>query len=68
MRLWRSLGGKRMLTYPYTTFVGRADKWGLSYRRFNLRVNEDTTTPYSILHVGPFEFFSRPAYREMDWF
>ena len=57
-----------MLRYPYTTFVGKAQSWGLSYKRYDLVLSSDTTTPYSILHLGPFEFFSRPKSREIDWF
>lgn len=68
MNLWRTLKGKLMLRYPYTTFVGRASSWGLSFKRYSLVLSSDTTTPYSILHVGPFEFFSRPKSREIDWF
>jgi hypothetical protein len=59
MSLWRTLKGKWAMTYPNTVFIGKAP-WGLSYRRFSLALSEDTTTPYSILHVGPFEFFIRP--------
>ena len=68
MRLWRTLKGKLMLRYPYTTFVGRAQSWGFSFKRYNLVLSSDTTTPYSILHLGPLEFFSRPKSREIDWF
>ncbi len=68
MKFWKTLKGKLMLRYPYTTFVGRHHKWGLSFKRYNLVLSRDTTTPYSILHIGPFEFFSRPKSREMDWF
>ena len=57
-----------MLRYPNTTFVGRAEKWGLSFKRYDFVLSSDTTTPYSILHIGPFEFFSRPKSREIDWF
>ena len=68
MSLWRTLKGKLMLRYPYTTFVGRVKKWGFSYKRHNLVLSPDTTTPYSILHLGPYEFFMRPKSREIDWF
>lgn len=68
MGIWYTLKGKRMLKYPYTTYLGRTNKWGLSYTKYNLRLSPDTTTPYSILHIGPFEFFSRPHSRDMDWF
>ncbi len=57
-----------MLTFPYTVFVGRVQEWGLSFNTFDFVLSEDTTTPYSILHVGPFEFFIRPKSRAMDWF
>ena len=60
MRFWRTLKGRLAVTYPNTVFVGRVEKWGFSYNRYHLRVSEDTTTPYSILHLGPFEFFIRP--------
>ena len=60
MRIWHTLKGDLAVTYPKTVFVGRAPKWGLSYKRYSLFLSEDTTTPYSILHVGPFEFFIRP--------
>jgi hypothetical protein len=60
MRLWRTAKGKQALTYPKTVHVGRTSNWGFSYKRFSLVLSEDTTTPYSILHIGPFEFFIRP--------
>jgi len=68
MSLWRTMKGKLMLTFPYTVFVGRSPKWELSHRRYDLVLSEDTTTPYSILRVGPLEFFIRPSARELDWF
>lgn len=68
MKLWQTLKGKWMLTFPYTTFMGKVSKWGLSYKRYSFVVSSDTTTPYSILHVGPFEFFVRPSARALDWF
>ena len=68
MKLWQTMKGNWMLTYPYTVFVGKVRDWGFSYKRYSLVLNEDTTTPYSILHVGPFEFFVRPRASEMDWF
>ncbi len=68
MRLWQTLKGKWMLTYPYTTFVSKVDTWGLSFKRFDFVLSDDTTTPYSILRVGPYEFFMRPKAREIDWF
>ena len=68
MGIWYTLKGKPMLKYPYVTYLGRTSKWGLSLKSMSLRLSEDTSTPYSILHVGPFEFFSRPRSRDMDWF
>ena len=70
MRFWRTLKGKLMLTFPHIVSIGRGDSigWGLSYKRFELRLSRDTTTPYSILHLGPFEFFIRPKSRAIDWF
>ena len=68
MGFWRTLKGKLMFRFPYTTFVGKVDSWGLSYKKYNFVLSGDTTTPYSILHIGPFEFFSRPKAREIDWF
>ena len=68
MKLWRTLKGKLMLTSPYLVFLGRAESWGCSYRKYSLVVSSDTTTPYSILHMGPFEFFIRPKSRAIDWF
>ena len=60
MRLWQTLKGRWAITFPYTVFIGRVRRWGFSYNRYSLFVSEDTTTPYSILHLGPFEFFVRP--------
>ncbi len=68
MRLWQTLKGKWMITFPYVVSIDRDQGWGLSYKRYNLVVNSDTTTPYSILHLGPFEFFIRPTSRSIDWF
>ena len=68
MRVWQTLKGKWMLTYPYTVFVGKVESWGLSFKSFDFVLSEDTTTPYSILHVGPFEFFIRPKATALDWF
>lgn len=52
--------GKLALTFPNTVFVGKVERWGFSFNRYQLVVSEDTTSPYSILHLGPFEFFIRP--------
>ena len=60
VRFWRTMKGNLAATYPKTVYVARASQWGLSYQRYSLVLSEDTTTPYSILHVGPFEFFIRP--------
>ena len=49
-----------MLTFPYVVTTSLQQGWGFSYKRFALRMSEDTTTPYSILHVGPVEMFIRP--------
>jgi hypothetical protein len=56
---WHTLKGACVLTYPKVTFIYRG-AWGFSYRKFNLVLSEDSTTPYSILHIGPFEFFIQP--------
>lgn len=65
---WRTLKGKWMVRYPYTVFIGRVKDWGLSFKSYDFVLSDDTTTPYSILHLGPFEFFVRPRSRAMDWF
>jgi hypothetical protein len=56
----KTLTGRTIFTYPVTIFCGMVKRWGFSYRRYKLFLEMDTTTPYSILHVGPFEFFIRP--------
>ena len=68
MYFWRTLKGKLMLTFPYVVSLGKGQGWGFSYKRLALVLSSDTTTPYSILHIGPYEFFIRPKSREMDWF
>jgi len=68
MRFWRTLKGKLMLTFPYVVFVGKLESWAVSYTRYRFVLSEDTTTPYSILRLGPLEFFIRPKARELDWF
>jgi hypothetical protein len=68
MNFWRTAKGRIALTYPRfnhlrnLTVFSMCDLtcWGLSYKRFNLVLSEDSTTPYSILHIGPFEIFIRP--------
>ena len=49
-------------------FVGMANKWGLRYSRHELILSEDTYMEYSILHVGPFEFFTRARAVALDFF
>jgi hypothetical protein len=68
VHFWRTLKGKLMVTYPYAIFINRDRHWRFSYNRYNLVLSHDTTTPYSILRFGPYEFFIRPKSREMDWF
>ena len=68
MRLWKDLKGRTRLTYPYVVFTSKQQKWAFSYKRHNLVLSSDTTTPYSILHFGPYEFFIRPKSKDMDWF
>ncbi len=65
---WRNLKGRLNFRYPYTVFIGKVQEWGFSYNRYSLVLNEDTTTPYSILHLGPYEFFIRPRSTAIDWF
>lgn len=60
MGFWCTSKGQIALTYPKTSFLGLSTFWGMSYKRYNLVLSEDTTTPYGILHFGPFEFFIRP--------
>ncbi len=60
LRLWYTLKGRLALTFPHTVFISRVEQWGFSYAQHHLVLSEDTTTPYSILHLGPFEFFVRP--------
>ena len=67
MSLWKSLCNTWHLAYPYTTFVG-VTSWGLSYSKRALVLSEDTYMPYSILHVGPFLFFTRRRSIALDFF
>ncbi len=60
LKVWRTLKGRLALTFPHTVFIGRVERWGCSYTRHRLVLSEDSTTPYSILHLGPLEFFIRP--------
>ena len=68
MKVWKTAKGNTAITYPRFDHIGNLTvfsafdirRWGLSYKRYSLVLSEDTTTPYSILHVGPFEFFIRP--------
>ena len=68
MSVWKSLSNRWYLTFPYTTFVGMANKWGLRYSRHELVLSEDTYMSYSILHVGPFEFFTRKRSMALNFF
>ena len=68
MKFWRTLKGGLMVTFPYIVSVGTGQGWGFSYKRHNLVLTPDTTTPYSLLHVGPYEFLIRPKSHEIDWF
>ena len=68
IRFWKTLKGQWRLTYPYVVFTSSAQSWGFSYNRHDLVLSSDTTTPYSILHIGPYEFFIRPKSTDMDWF
>ena len=68
MSLWKSLCNTWHLTFPYTTFVGVTSKWGLSYSKHALMLCEDSYMSYSILHVGPFEFFIRERSIALDFF
>jgi hypothetical protein len=56
----KTLKGRTIFTYPVIAFIGTIKQWGFSYKRYKLFVSPDTTTPYSILHIGPFEFIIRP--------
>ena len=68
MSVWKSLSNRWYLTFPYTTFVGVTNKWGLRYSKHELVLSEDTYMEYSILHVGPFEFFTRARAVALDFF
>jgi hypothetical protein len=57
-----------MLTFPYVVSMSRHDEWGFSFHSYDLILSRDTTTPYSILRLGPMEFFIRSKSRELDWF
>lgn len=58
MSLWKSLSNRWYLTFNEPSFVGFT-KWGFKYSRHELVLSEDTYMEYSILHLGPFEFFIR---------
>jgi len=68
VKFWQTAKGNSAMTYPRFDRIGNLTvfsafdirRWGFSYERFDLVLSEDTTTPYSILRVGPFEFFIRP--------
>ncbi len=68
MSVWKSLSNRWHLTFPYTTFVGVTSKWGLSYSKHALMLCEDSYMSYSILHVGPFEFFTRERSIALNFF
>ena len=67
MSVWKSLSNRWYLTFPYTNFVGFTD-WGFSRVKCALQVSEDSYIEYSILHVGPFEFFTRKRTVALDFF
>ena len=67
MSVWKSLSNRWYLTFPYTTFVG-VTSWGLSYSKHALMLCEDSYMSYTILHVGPFEFFTRARAVALDFF
>ena len=68
MSVWKSLCNTWHLTFPYTTFVGMTRQWGFSYSKHALMLCEDSYMSYSILHVGPFEFFIRERSIALDFF
>jgi hypothetical protein len=57
--IYRTLKGGIGIKYP-RIFVNLLRGWGFSFKRYHLVLSEDTTTPYLILHIGPFEFFIVP--------
>jgi hypothetical protein len=57
--IYRTLKGGIGIKYPRIC-VKLLREWGFSFRRYSLVLSEDTTTPYSILHIGPFELFIVP--------
>ncbi len=67
MKLWTTLKGQLMLTFPYVVSTSTNQGWGFSFKRLELVINSDTTSPYSILHVGPVEMFIRPKSIMLDW-
>ena len=68
MSLWKSLSNRWYLTFPYTTFVGMHRQWGFSRVKCAFWVSEDSYMEYSILHVGPFEFFTRKRSMALNFF
>ena len=68
MSVWKSLSNRWHLTFPYTTFVGMHRQWGFSHSKHALMLSEDTYMSYSILHVGPFEFFIRERSTALNFF
>ena len=57
--VYRTLKGGIGIKYP-RIFVNLLREWGLSFRRYHLVLSEDTHTPYSVFHIGPFELFIVP--------
>jgi hypothetical protein len=56
-----------MFTFPYVVTASLKQGWGFSYKRYLLMVSEDTSAPYSILHLGPVEMFIRPKSVALDF-
>ena len=67
MSVWKSLSNRWYLTFNEPSFVGFTS-WGLSYSKRALVLSEDTYMEYSILHVGPFEFFIRERSIALNFF
>jgi len=60
-KFWQCAKGQLMLTRPRWFYLGRVKKWGFSRSHYGHMVSFDTIRYYTILHVGPFEFFVRPV-------
>ncbi len=67
MSLWKSISNRWFLTFNEPSFVGFT-KWGFRYSKHALMLSEDTYMEYSILHVGPFEFFIRKRSVALNFF